>query len=122
MPCRITYGLEHLQTGNSDTLRSSIHPSILLALVAPLGASAGVEENTDEEQVDQASAALGVVDFLGPRGEELGNAIPATHAEVLVPAVARDAGERSVVVPLEAVLADFRVIRIPIAQVQRRGT
>lgn len=113
-----TYSLEHLQSRNGNALGSSVHPPILLALVAPLGASSSVKQDADEEEVDQASAALGVVDFFRPRGEELGNPVAASHTEVLIPAVARDARERGVIISLQSqsVIGAFpRVLSPPIA-------
>lgn len=97
---RETDGFEHLQTGDGETLGATVNATVLLALVAPLGSGSGVEEDADEEEVYEAAAALGGVDFVGPGGEELGDAVAAADAEMLVAAVARDGGEWSIVVSL----------------------
>jgi hypothetical protein len=65
-----------------------------------VGACACVEQHTDEEQVNQSATALGCVDFLGPCGEKLRDAIAATDAEVLIPPMTRDVCEGSIVVAL----------------------
>jgi hypothetical protein len=58
------YCLEHLQTCDCETLRSPVDPSIFCALVAPLRACTGIQQDTDHEQVDQATALLSAIDVL----------------------------------------------------------
>jgi hypothetical protein len=85
-------GLEHLETGYGETLAAAVDLARLLALVLPLGSSAGVEEDGDEEQVQQATCPLLVVDSGRPRGHELVDSRSATHVEVLPPTVRGDGG------------------------------
>lgn len=93
------YRLEHLQTRDGNSLRSPVDSSILGALVAPLRASSGVQQNTDHEQVDQAAAFLSAIHIL-PCGQQVGDSISAAHAEVLVSAVCGNGSEGGVIIPL----------------------
>lgn len=85
-------GLEHLQTGDGKPLASAVDSARLLALVLPLGAGACVEEDGDEEQVEQATGALLVVDRGRPRGHELVDSRAAADVKVLPAAVGGDRG------------------------------
>lgn len=95
-----TYSLKHLQTSNGNAFGSPVDPTVLIALVAPLGAGTGVQQYTDKEEIDQALALFRVVDIFGECGQEVSDAVAAADGEVLVTAVAGDGCERSVIVSL----------------------
>ena len=97
------YCLEHFQASDCESFGPPVDATVLVALVAPLSACTSVKQYTDQEQIDQATATLGVVDLRGPCCQEVGDAISTTNREVLVPAVAGDAGEGCIIVSLSAV-------------------
>lgn len=83
-------GLEHLQTGDGETLATAIDLARLLALVLPLGACTCIEEDGDEEEIYEAASALLVVDGRRPCCHELIDARAATNIKVLPAAVRRN--------------------------------
>ena len=93
--------LNNLEARDAQPLRARITRPRARLFVAPRVAGAGVEEHRDQEQVDQATRALLVVDRLGPRLHELVDAGSAADVEVLPPAVRRDRGVVSVEVALQ---------------------
>ncbi len=94
-----TYGLEHVQGCNGNTLGPSVDSPVLYALVLPFRASTGIQQDADQEKVNHALALFCVVNIL-PRRQEVGNPIAPTDTKVLVPAVSRDAREGRIVVSL----------------------
>lgn len=94
-----TYCLEHLQTCNSNTLRSPVDTAIFCALVAPLSPGTSVQQHADQEQINQTAALFGIVSAV-PRGQQMRNPISSTHTKVLVSAMARDTRKRGIVVSL----------------------
>jgi hypothetical protein len=84
--------LEHFETGDGEALAAAVDFARLLALVLPFCASAGIEQDGDKEEVDEAAGALLVVDGRGPRGHELVDARAAANLEVLPAAMGRDGG------------------------------
>jgi len=95
-----THVFEHFQAGNGNALRAAICHAILQAPVAPLSAGTGVEQDTDENQVDQATAALVVVDRLGHRRQQFGDTVAAADGKMLVPAVWWDGVEGGIIIAL----------------------
>ena len=83
-------GLEHLQTGDGETLATAVDLARLLALVLPLGACTCIEEDGDEEEIYEAASALLVVDGRRPCCHELIDARAATNIKVLPAAVRRN--------------------------------
>ena len=62
---------------------------------------AGVEQHTNEEEVDQTAALLSIVDAFGEGSEEVGDSVTAADAEVLISAVGGDGVEGGIVVSLD---------------------
>lgn len=82
--------LEHLQAGDGQALAASICAPILRALVGPGSSSAGIEEDRDQEEVEQAAAELRLIGALSPACEQGRDAVTATDIEVLPAAMGRD--------------------------------
>ena len=95
-----TYGLEHLQSSNGNAFGSPVNPAILVALIAPPCASTGVQQYTDEEEIDHALALFRVVDIFGECGQEVSDAVATADGKVLVTAVARNGCERGIIISL----------------------
>lgn len=85
-------GLEHLETGDGKAFAAAVDLARLLALVLPLGAGAGIEQDGHEEEVEQAACALRVVDSGRPRRHQLVDSRAAADLKVLPAAVGRDLG------------------------------
>jgi hypothetical protein len=83
-------GFEHLEGSDGQAFTAFVEASALFGFVAPFCAGAGVEQDGEEKEVDEAAGAFLVVDTEGPEGEQLVDARAATDLKVLPAAVRRD--------------------------------
>jgi len=86
-------GLEHLQTGDRETLAPFVKPAALFALVLPSSTCSCVEKDGDQEEVDQTSATFLCVYGDWPCLHELVHTWTSTDFKVLPAAVGWNRGK-----------------------------
>lgn len=82
--------LEHFQGRHGQTFTAGENAAGFLGFVGPLGASAGIEENGDDEKIDQATGSFLSIDGAGPGLQQLVDTGSATHVKVLPAAMGGD--------------------------------
>ena len=97
--------LEHLQAGYRQSLTPAVNLARLFAAVLPLCACASVQKYGNEEKVHQATRSLLIIDGRRPRGHQLIDTRPATHIEMLPPAVGGNGSVVRCIVALVKLLA-----------------